>query len=37
LLPGERLRPLQQLLELREPETLPNTIRLMGPQKIADP
>ncbi len=36
LLPREHLRALQQLLELREPETLPNTVRLMSPQEIAD-
>src|SRR5205823_1834124 len=36
LLPDKYLRPVQQLLELRQPETLPDTIRLMRPQKIAD-
>jgi hypothetical protein len=36
LLPGEHLRPLQQLLELRQPKALPYTIRLMSPQEITD-
>jgi hypothetical protein len=36
LLTGEHLRSLQQLLELRQPEAVPYTIRLMSPQEIAD-
>ena len=37
LLLREHLRPVQQLLELRQPETLPYTIRVVGPQEIANP
>jgi len=30
-------RPLQQLLELRQPETLSYSVCLVGPQEIPDP
>ena len=37
LLRRERLRALHQLLELREPESFTNSVRLVGPQKFSDP
>src|SRR6266568_9331588 len=37
LLRVERLRSSDQLLELREPESLTNSVRLVGPQKVSDP
>src|SRR6266571_2455440 len=37
LLPVERLRSSDQLLELREPESFPYSVRLVGPEKVPDP
>jgi hypothetical protein len=37
LLGRQVLRVLQQLLELRQPEVLPYSVHLVGPEKIPDP
>jgi len=37
LLRVERFRSSDQLFELREPESLPYCVRLVGPEKVPDP